>query len=675
MSQAQEEATELLHKVIGLRPDGEERPEQALMVKEVASCLSDRKNALLQAGTGVGKSLGYLIPAATSGKKVVVSTATKQLSEQIAKIDLPLLDGVMKQETGLPLNYALVKGRSNYVCLRKIHENRRLEDSAPGSDEVSGSDQGALIPDAADSPKRAEAKLRGAEMGKIMKWSERNDITGDRTDAPVVSDETWKDVSSTSNECPGKSACPFGEECFAEITRNKARVADIVVTNHALVGADLAEEPGAIYGERDVVIFDEVHEADSYLSSAWGVEMSVKTVEEAARTSRRHLLTASEDDPNIKKLEEYAAELELALENTEDGKADNVWKKKILPALNGIAATATRITSSRKVIQLSGGLESEKMKAKAVTQALDSLSGACYMLTQDSDDLVRWLETSNKRKVLKSAPLRIGPLLMERLQSANMTMIGTSATITVKNSFDIPVHNFAFDESAWEYSTLDVGTPFNYQRQGILYVPAESAFPAPVGKDRIEHSAAVLDELVEMVQAAGGRTLALSSTSYGARKMAERLRDTIDTPVISQFDGPAGVVTRQFLEDVDSTLCATMGMWQGLNIPGESLTLVVIDKIPFAPMNDPLMSSRLDDAKARGRNGFMDVYVADAMQKLAQGAGRLIRSKSDRGVVAILDTRLRSKSYGVAMRKGLPPFWLTDNKEQVLSSLENLSAK
>ena len=679
MSEFQQNARDLLAQVVAVHGSGEVRPQQQQMVDIVSNAIENGENAIVQAGTGVGKSLGYMIPAALfAAKRVVISTATKQLSEQLAEQDVPFLASVMESNEWHPLSYAILKGRANYACLKKVQELKDLESQAPPGGEGSNkSVQDALFPTVIEenaAPDPSTPEQRGREVSDIVKWVDTDLKTdGDRSHGPQVSDATWKTVSATPSECPGKTACPFGNACFAEIARNRARTSNLVVTNHALVATELSssgggEQWGAI-GHRDVVIFDEVHELDNYLSNIWGCSVSGRTLEEAARDARRAVpaneLKVREAIEEISQLGEKLTEY---LEDAEDVLIEEEWAPAVARILEAAMLKIRPISA-----YLASRKDAEDTKVLLAGNVLDELDEHIAMLRAGNEDMVRWIgQGDSGARALRAAPLRVGPRLMEALEESGTSMIATSATISIGRSFDIPVRNLALEESPLKYVAEDVGTPFDYPRQAILYIPSPTNFPAPTGKDRFEHTEAMLEELVRIVRAAGGRTLALSTTTAGARRMAERLRDEVDTPILSQWDGTPGVISQRFAEEEASTLCATMGMWHGLNVPGRSLSAVVIDKIPFPPMNDPLLKARQKDVDDRGGNGFMDVYVAQASAMLAQGVGRLIRNTQDRGMVAILDTRLVTARYGRAVIGSLPNMWMTNDGEVAVSSLKRL---
>lgn len=663
-----ENAVSLLNAIIELKPGGEKRQQQQEAVAVIQNALENEKNLLIESPTGAGKTISYLIPVIYNRSRAVISTANKQLSDQITKIDIPFVQKAIKTiapEYGF--SSALLKGRENYFCYAKNEELKLLSKEA---------DTLFNMTDTESSSTSGNAAKRASEIRSVQKWAEKTP-TGDRSDAPPVSDETWRQLSSTSTECPGKQVCPFGSICFAELARDKARKASVVVTNHAVVGNDLMTDEGSILGERDVYVFDELHELDNYLSSAWGTRLTSKMLKDAAKTFKQL--------PDISN--SVVEEVEL-LSRKFDGVCDSIPEGVINGSPVLLKQLATRLyTASTKAAIEAGKIakddshrESIRKTASIVVKKATELADATELLLDDSPNTVRWVsknEDGNKEtvKAINAAPLRIGPKLQLALANRDAHMVGTSATIRVGGSFAIPSHNLALDESTVPYETVALSSPFDYKKQALLYIPASSSFPAPVGADRKEHTEAVKKEIVDLVKASDGRALCLFTTSYAATENGKFLRKTFPKMnILVQGEAPAQQLVDEFKQDEKSVLVATMGMWHGVDPVGPTCSLVVIDKIPFKPMNDPLSVARQQWAEENGRNGFMDVYVADANVMLSQGVGRLIRSSSDRGVVAILDTRLISKTYGKSMLKSLPPMTVFQDKNKVLGALQRLSS-
>lgn len=679
--QEQTPAIELLRKMVELRPGGEHRHEQEVALRAVEEAITEGTHLLNQAGTGTGKGLSYLIPAIVSGKPTVVSTATKQLSEQLVDKDLPELNKILTKLGETPARFSLLKGRDNYLCQRKFEENQRMENDAAAS-----AGQDALFEmesDDIEDERLKKVKNRGAEVKSLYKWGGTT-FTGDRSHAPAVSDEVWRSFSSTNTECPGKSSCPFGDVCFAEKARDQARTVDIVVTNHAVVGVDMANDEPVLLGERENYIFDELHELNSYLSSAWGTSISAKMITDVANNARKASKGDKDCDTTVESILSLAEAIGDKLDDFEKGLVDQLEVN--LEAMLMTVQDQLERLSLRIGYLMDGADEAKKIAYKSASNSVNEMQNALSLfLDYRPDENVRWiakhkLPDESFQTILKCAPMRIGPRLMEVLENRNATMIGTSATITVGGSFNSPIHDFALEENERPYKALDAGTPFNFKKQGMLYLPSPSEFPAPTGsrEDRKEHTAAVQEENYEFVKAAGGRSLLLMTTTYAMVEMGKYLRKKLGKrskiKVLVQGESPNPQLVEEFRENETSVLVATMGMWHGLDVPGKSCSFVGIDKIPFLPFDEPLFKARQDYADRTGRNGFMDVYVADANVKLAQAVGRLIRGKEDKGVVAVFDTRLRTARYGSSILKSLPDMGVYSDKQMVLDALTRVVA-
>lgn len=626
-------------------------------------------------------TMGYAVPAILSGKRTVISTATKQLSEQIVTKDMKELQKALRKQKGETFTYSLLKGRENYVCKRKVDELQKLEASRPGE----AGQQEALFSEIEEQSDIADASSgvkRAKEYQHLYSWIDRT-RSGDRSEGPAVEDKVWQGVSATNIECVGKASCQFGDECFSELARSKARASDVVITNHAISALDLEAEESILLGDRDVYIFDELHELDNYLSNAWGTQITVKQLSDAFSLVKKTLPPDAKD----KKSAETALRdgdagvdaLSDELETTPSGLfIENQIPVSLEASLKICLAAMTRLL----ILYPEKDLTSQESKVRR------TLSSSCEALNKfliHSEENVRWAKIPETERdkfapSVNCAPLRIGPRLMNALHEKNAIMVGTSATITVAGKFDIPVHDLALDDyidgkAATDYTAIDVGTPFNYDQQSILYIPNPSSFPSAEWKTRIEHRQAVDDTTLELVKASKGRALILLTKTERIKQVGDYLTKHLpkSIKVLQQGSGiPNPQLVEEFIADETSVLVATMGMWHGLDAPGNTCALVVIDKIPFKPFDDPLALARQKYADKMGRNGFMDVYVASANIMLAQGVGRLIRTMSDRGAVAILDTRLRTKSYGQAMLKSVPRMRSFDDLDVVRSALSRL---
>lgn len=673
-------SVDVLRDIVALKANGETRIQQETMVNAIEDAITNEDHILVEGPTGSGKSLSYLLPAIISGKKVVVSTATKQLSEQLNDSEMPFIQkSLLRTHPELiAKDYTLLKGRDNYLCKKKEDDQLRLNAQSSQREEN-------MLNVFEDEPSEKGLEIAN-ELKALDEWSSET-RTGDRSEAPAVSDATWKTYSSTSTECPG-NICPFYDACFAEKARDKARAAQIVITNHAVVARDLLSDgdSGNMLGVRDVVVFDELHELDNYLSKAWGASITLKQLDDLINEAKK---TSILNEDFIAKAQKSFTKLEVKYNTAQAGLIENL-PPALHEDLRGIQLFITKVVETLSAKSKSFGGEKMSKQDEALASLLkraSEMSNSLTLMMDESGETVRWFTVPEAPKFqkrgtpkqeivvsLNAAPLRVGPKLQEALESRHMTMVGASATVRVTGGFEIPVHNLALDTVS-NAKTLAVDSPFDFPKQGMIYIPNKD-FPAPTGADRVEHRSASQEEALELILAAGGRALILTTTTFDANGMAEFLRTSLKKKkikVLLQGEAPQKQLLEEFTNDETSVLVATMGMWHGVDVQGPSLSLVVMTKVPFKPMDDPLSTARQNYAKANGRNGFMDVYVADANVMLAQGAGRLIRHSADKGVVAILDTRLLSKPYGRAMMKSLPGMKIFTNKEIVLAALKRLT--
>ncbi len=665
---------------------GAERPGQVKMAEAVAQAIGSGEHLAVQAGTGTGKSLAYLVPAirhAVSLKGgrgagcVVVSTATIALQRQLVDRDLPRLAESLTPLLGREPVFAILKGRRNYLCLH------RLQSGAPEDPEDILFDAQAV-------------SAAGRQVQRIHEWAESTE-TGDRDElVPGVGEQAWRQVAVTARECLGAQRCPYGTECFAERARDEAGDADVVVTNHALLAIDALEE-FSVLPEHDVVIVDEAHELVDRVTSVATAELSASSIEIAARRCGRLI-----EDDLADRLKEAAEALQPILADTRPGRMD------VMPEGLGYSLVAVRDAAYTCVTALRATLK----KTEDDAERLGSGRAALTSLEEIHDTIVRFLESfesdlatrhdvvwldkpftpDSRRPVsLRVAPLGVGGLLRERLFRQRTTVL-TSATLSLGGSFEPlarqwglpPLGETGSTDAAdaadgpetndnkgkpLVWSGLDVGSPFDHARSGILYIA--KGLPSP-GRDGLPE--AYLTELSDLIAAAGGRTLGLFSSMRAAKQAAEELRGRVAQPLLCQGDDSTSQLVKQFADDEATCLFGTLSLWQGVDVPGSSLQLVVIDRIPFPRPDDPLSSARQRAVAAHGGNGFMAVAATNAALLLAQGAGRLLRTMTDRGVVAILDPRLATARYGTFLRNSLPPFWTTYDPEIVKGALRRLDA-
>ena len=659
---------------------GSERPGQVQMAEAVDAAVRGRTHLLVQAGTGTGKSLAYLVPAVLHAQRdraggspepparVVVATATIALQGQVIHRDLPRLADALAPLLARRPTFAMLKGRRNYVCLNKIEGGMPADDS-DSSD--------TLFPPApADRPEHSGRRQLSKEVARVREWAEQTG-TGDRDElAPGVSDRAWSQVSVSASECVGAAHCPFGGPCYSERARAAAASVDVVVTNHALLAID-AIAGFAVLPEHDVVVVDEGHELVDRVTAVATGEITSALVARAAR--RAGGVIAKTEAAAVSDLDEAAAALAGALAELSEGRLVS------LPEALRTALVLVRDAARRAQSGLERGDTARRQVAWA---ALEAVHDPAERIVAGSDFDVVWIADEPRRgRVLRVAPLVVSGLLRDRL-FADRTVVLTSATLELGGSFDLLARQLGLadmvgtpgtddaapgeepDRAACRWTGLDVGSPFDYPRQAILYVARH--LPPP-GRDGTAPGA--LTELRGLIEAAGGRTLGLFSSMRAAVVAAEALRDQLTVPILCQGEDSTAELVRRFAADPPSCLFGTLSLWQGVDVPGSSLQLVVIDRIPFPRPDDPLMSARVQAVDLAGGSGFMTVSAAHAALRLAQGAGRLIRSMDDRGVVAVLDSRLATARYGAFLRASLPPLWFTTDPAQARRSLAALAAR
>lgn len=638
---------------------GQERAGQVEMAEAVATAMHSRQHLLVQAGTGTGKSLAYLVPSLLHDRRVVVATATLALQHQLVERDIPRLVDAVGDE--VDVSYAVLKGRSNYACLHRIREG------VPD-------DQGVLV--------EVPAGTLGAEVLKLRAWAEEEAQaggSGERDNAPRHTDRVWRQVSVTHRECLGATKCGFAAECFAERAKEKAHRSHLVVTNHSLLAIDAIEGVPMI-PEYEVVVIDEAHELTARVTQAATDELAVNDVEGAARRAQRHVADqAGRADSNpADDLAGAADTLADALAMTPPGRIDQ-------PTEQLADALALVRDAARAVVSAFGKDEGEADPARVQARGMaQEVFVTAERMAAGSEADVLWLTEARERipARLAIAPLQVWGQMREKLLT-DKTVILTSATLMLGGDFNSLANSVGLRpaervdtgapevqaEDALAWRGLDVGSPFDYGRQGILYVARH--LPAP-GRDGLGE--AQLAEIVDLVDAADGRTLGLFSSRRAAEVAAERVREKLPhLTTLAQGDAQLPELAKQFLQDPHTCLFGTLSLWQGLDVPGETCQLVLIDRIPFPRPDDPLMSARQRAVERAGGNGFMQVAATHAALLLAQGAGRLIRTTSDRGVVAILDSRVATARYGGFLKASLPPMWTTTDPALVRKALGRLA--
>jgi len=650
---------------------GQPRDGQIEMAEAVANALSDRHHLLVQAGTGTGKSLAYLVPALVHGKKVLVATATLALQRQLIERDLPKIKGALEKELNRDISFAIYKGVGNYVCLQKMNN----------------------APDDPETQAVLEISSLESDAKRLRAWAQSAGASGDRDDAPDVDRRVWAANSVSGRECMGADDCPSGSKCFAALAKAKAQTADIVVTNHTLLAIEIVDSH-PILPERDAIILDEAHEFMDRTTQAVTEELTAARVSRAANMARKHMPGKASDGFN-KAAEKFAASIgdyadDLKADPAKAGRLDKLPSQLEAPlraVKEAVSAITALIAADAEIIDPNSMAERARVKG-----ALNEINQTATKLLKPGHTHVLWFEPTYSTLYL--APLAVSDVLRGNLLTQT-PVIATSATLTVGKSFDAIAKNIGFviagkndEENEEEESEedekgmmdpanlqiLDVGSPFDFANQGMLYLPKD--LPEP-GRDGPSKEA--LTELGELIEAAGGRTLALFSSWRGVEMADEHLRNVLaelKIPIITQRRGDSvGPLVEKFAKDERSILLGTISLWQGIDVPGAACTLVAIDRIPFPRPDEPVLSARAAEADAAGGSGFMQISLPRAALLLAQGTGRLIRSLDDRGVVAILDSRIVNKRYGSILLNSMPPFWRTHDGEIIKEALRRLDAQ
>jgi len=618
MTPAAASAIELLDTVIGRLSHAEQRDGQADMVRHVADAIDTGTTLVVQAGTGTGKTLGYLVPILAAGRTAVIATYTKALQDQLASVDLPLLEAACADRPDLSFSWAILKGRNNYLCRQRVSE---IE---------TGQDQLQLN----DTPADVVREIRD-----LVAWADETE-TGEISDVPfTVGDSAWRKVSLGSDECPGAAKCSFGETCFTERARERAKNANVIVVNFTLYGLDL-EQDREFLPDHDVVVFDEVHELEDVISETASVSLTGRMIATAAETARVAL--ARQKLPNA--LAKTGKELDEVLQRY----VGQRLPQPLPPDVEGTIGNAAQQC----------GLISDELRA--TINETPELLRAVSTITRMNESLDKVLTGGSNMVVfvtdvrgaarLTAAPKRVDRVLGQLWDDT--TAILTSATIPP----GLPRRlGLAFDDD----DIVRVASPFDYEKQSLLYL----ADDLPVPNDA-QRSAKLQSRIRELISLSGGSALVLFTSWSVLRDTADALDGKLGKGVnlYRQDDMPKKALLDAFRQDHASCLFATRGFFQGVDVPGDALRLVILDKVPFPAMNDPLLDARRDEA---GSSAFMTVDVPIAAASLAQAAGRLIRTATDHGVVAILDPRLSTKRYKSAVLYGVSHMPETNQLSQV----------
>ena len=628
---------------------GENRHGQEEMVRAVAHALENRGHLMVQAGTGTGKSFGYLVPTmlwcAQGGHRATISTATLALQRQIITHDAPAVAQAVKNETGVMPRIALLKGWNNYVCLRK---------AAGGYPE-----EGALLSRMEAECGDFTATAVGEEVARVRDWA-MSTHTGDRDDLiPGVTDRVWGHISVSKPECMGES-CPVRASCFAMQARLAADDADIVVTNHSMLGVATTGRP--VLPAADAYIVDEAHALSDRVTSQLTASLSMYDISVVARLLRRTGLDDALLDDSAHELGEVLA---------------SVPQERLTVLAQDLKDTLVRLLGRAQeafdnVEQMKPHDDEQAIMRRILRSRLSDIADICENLLSDSingGSLVAWNESVGEdRFKLYVAPLDVSGSVARHI-FVDTASILTSATLTAGGSFEITARTLGFTHpECGSWVDLDVGTPFSYHSQGILYVASHLPAPNKEGYGE-EH----MRELLELIEASGGGALGLFTSRAGVQRAAEYVREHSHVPVLCQGEDQLPTLIQEFSDVDEACLFGTMALWQGVDVPGRTLRLVIIDRIPFPRPNEPLTAARSEAVAARGGNPFMDVSASHASLLLSQGAGRLLRSVNDRGVVAILDSRLVSARYGSYLCASMPDMWRTTDPQVVRGALMRLN--
>ncbi|HYR01437.1 MAG TPA: ATP-dependent DNA helicase [Casimicrobiaceae bacterium] len=609
------------------------RPQQLAMAEAVARAIADRSPLVAEAGTGTGKTFAYLVPALLYGGKVIVSTGTKTLQDQLFQRDLPLVRAAL----GVPVTLALLKGRANYVCHHHLERTAR---------------EGRL-------PSREDAR----HLPKIVAFAHAS-ATGDRGELADVPDNAtiWPQVTSTRDSCLG-SRCAFHGDCFVLKARKAALEADVVVINHHLFFADVMlrdEGLAELLPACNTVILDEAHQLPDTATLFFGEQITAGKLAELARDAEVAARTGAREVPE---LPDAAAELAPAVRRVRLALGDAPGKlaqraaaerEGFTDALGELAAALDRLAA-----ELGRYAERSEELGQCATRATEAAAALARWqrgLGDDAPDAeaaetgaewVRWVDVTTQGFQLHASPLSIAGVFAHEVAASGRAWILTSATLAVGGDFSLYQRDLGLADArtgAWD-------SPFDYGRQALLYVPRD--LPAPNSR---EHTEAVVRAALPVLQASGGRAFLLFTTLRALDVARELLaREKLRWPLLAQGDGSKSELLARFRELGNAVLLGSASFWEGVDVPGDALSVVVIDKLPFAPPDDPLLAARLEHLRAAGGNPFFEVQVPQAAIALKQGAGRLIRTETDRGVLMIGDPRLIDKPYGRRIWKSLPP--------------------
>lgn len=612
------------------------RESQIQLAEAIANTLANNEVLVAEAGTGTGKTFAYLVPALLSGKKIIVSTGTKNLQDQLFYKDLPVIRDSLK----LSARVALLKGRANYLCLYRLESN--MDSGLFGS------------------------RTQINEFNIVRDWATHTE-TGDTNELTDIQEDSqiWQHVTSTTDNCLGQE-CPVYSKCFLVKARRKAQEAEVVVVNHHLFFADLAlkgEGFGELLPGADVVIFDEAHQLAEIASQFFGKALSSRQIIELARDTIAEYLVQAQDMVDLKtaaeKLEKYTLDMRLAFDS---GSERSPWKN--VSSNPDIEAAVSNL--SEALLNIQKQLELAAVRSKGLENCWrrsQELSIGFKLLTGPTpEEQVHWFETYTRSFVLHITPMNVADEFSSHLEKTQQSWIFTSASLAVNQKFTHFTHSLGLDDKKCLY----LESPFDYKQQAVFYVPKN--LPEPQHRS---YNDEIINAAIPVINAARGRTFFLFTSYRSLQYAAIQLAEMIEYPLLVQGSMPRHELLEKFRELGNAVLLGTSSFWGGVDVRGETLSCVIIDKLPFASPGDPILKARIDSIKEQGSNPFFEYQLPQAVIALKQGAGRLIRDINDTGVLMICDPRLFTKPYGKVFIKSLPDMAKTRDLDKVIKFLEN----
>jgi ATP-dependent DNA helicase DinG len=606
------------------------RPQQQEMAEAVAQALADNSVLIAEAGTGTGKTFAYLVPAMLSGQKVIISTGTKNLQDQLFHKDIPLVRDLL----GVPVDVALLKGRANYLCHHRLQLAR---------------EEGRFL-----------TRSQTAELQEIGKWSGRTS-SGDIAELSMLTEDSplWPQVTSSAENCLG-SECDYLDECFLARARRRAQEADVLVVNHHLFFADMAlkdEGFGELLPGANAFILDEAHQLPDTASNFFGTTITANQLLELAHDSIAEEIREASESRDLQvradKLEKAVRDMRLTFgEMLRRGP----WKevaggKELDESIAAVSTLLDDLSQGLKSMSVRGkGLESCYQRSELLVDRFSRLTGTT------PEGMIHWYETHSRSFTINFTPMDVAQLFQQQLKAYPCAWVFTSATLAVGESFQ----HFSDQLGLAGAVTHRWGSPFDYPRQALLYVPPQMPDPNSPG-----YTSAVVEAALPVLEASRGRAFLLFTSHRALREAAELLAGRISYPLLIQGDAPRSRLLEEFREKGNAVLLGTGSFWEGVDVRGEALSCVIIDKLPFASPGDPVLQARIDAMREAGGNPFMDYQLPQAVITLKQGVGRLIRDVKDRGVLVLCDPRLGSKSYGRTFLDSLPPMSKTLKLEVV----------